>query len=90
MIENEHLDIKSLRVLTRKNPDWQELAKDCVAFANARGGRLRIGIEEGQDSPPRDQCIPTPMLEKARRRINAILCGAKGSEELGVPRPDES
>lgn len=45
MTENNQVDKKSLRVLTKNNPDWNELAKDAVCFANAYGGRLLIGIE---------------------------------------------
>lgn len=52
MREHQHLDKKSLRVVTGQNPDWHELAKDCVSFANAGGGDILIGIENDKDSPP--------------------------------------
>ncbi len=39
-LEGQLLDRKSLRAVTAKSADWAELAKDCVAFANAMGGRL--------------------------------------------------
>lgn len=38
--------------MTGKTADWNEIAKDCMAFANASGGRLLLGIEDGQDVPP--------------------------------------
>ena len=44
-LEGQLLDRKSLRTVAGKTADWAELAKDCVAFANALGGRLLIGIE---------------------------------------------
>lgn len=47
------LDKKSLRSVTGKSADWNELVKDCIAFANAKGGRLLLGIDDGQDEPPR-------------------------------------
>ncbi len=50
--EGQSLDKKSLRAVTGKNPDWRELAKDCVAFANAKGGRMLIGIEDDSSTPP--------------------------------------
>jgi ATP-dependent DNA helicase RecG len=38
MEENLINDKKSLKIVTGKTADWQELAKDCVCFANTRGG----------------------------------------------------
>lgn len=33
--EGQLLDQKSLRAVTGKTADWNEIAKDCIAFANA-------------------------------------------------------
>ncbi len=41
-LEGQLLDKKSLRAVTGKTADWNELAKDCVAFANGSGGRLLL------------------------------------------------
>lgn len=41
--EGQLFDRKSLRAVTGKTTDWAEIAKDCVAFANASGGRLLLG-----------------------------------------------
>ena len=49
MTENSEYDQKSLRLVESKTADWDELAKDCVAFANGRGGFIYIGIEDGED-----------------------------------------
>ena len=38
MEENSLYDKKSLREITGKSADWNEVAKDCVAFSNAQGG----------------------------------------------------
>ena len=54
-LEGHLLDQKSLRAVTGKTADWNEIAKDCIAFANATGGRLQLGIEDGQNEPPADQ-----------------------------------
>ena len=43
--EDQYTDQKSLRVVKGKSANWSELAKDCVCFANARGGTILIGIE---------------------------------------------
>lgn len=34
MKENQHLEKKSIRLVTGANPEWKELSKDCVCFAN--------------------------------------------------------
>lgn len=46
MEENLINDKKSLKIITGKTADWQELAKDCVCFANTRGGIIAIGMED--------------------------------------------
>lgn len=53
-LEGQLLDQKSLRAVTGRTADWNEIAKDCIAFANATGGRLLLGIEDGQNAPPAD------------------------------------
>lgn len=68
-LEGQLLDRKSLRAVSGKTADWAELAKDCVAFANALGGRLLIGIEDGQTEPPPGQRLPAGLADTVRRRI---------------------
>lgn len=67
--EGQLFDQKSLRHVIGKTADWSELAKDCIAFANATGGRLMIGIEDGQDEPPAEQRIPADLPDTIRRKI---------------------
>jgi ATP-dependent DNA helicase RecG len=57
MEENKNIDKKSLKFLNGKNTDWNELAKDCVCFANAQGGFIYIGIEDKTTLPPDKQKI---------------------------------
>ena len=59
--EGQLLDKKSLRSVLGKTVDWGELAKDCVAFANATGGHLLISLEDNQDIPPVGQKIPSDL-----------------------------
>ena len=67
--EGQLLDKKSLRSVQGKTADWGELSKDCVAFANATGGHLLIGIEDGQDIPPAGQQIPADLPDTLRRKL---------------------
>lgn len=71
-LEGQQLDRKSLRAVSGKTADWPELAKDCVAFANALGGRLLIGIEDGEAMPPPAQRIPPGLPDTLRRRIGEL------------------
>ncbi|GAB6060040.1 AlbA family DNA-binding domain-containing protein [Desulfonatronum parangueonense] len=70
--EDQHTDRKSIRVVTGKNPAWQEIAKDCVCFANGSGGRLLIGIEEGESEPPQGQRIAPALPEKVQKRVGEL------------------
>lgn len=67
--ESQDFDRKSLAMVTGKTANWKEVAKDAVAFAAARGGRLLIGIEDGQDLPPAHQVIPVGLADQVRKRL---------------------
>ncbi|KGE89156.1 MAG: ATP-binding protein [Phaeodactylibacter xiamenensis] len=69
MEENSLQDKKSLRVLTKANPNWGELAKDCVSFANAQGGSLIFGIEDKDNLPPEGQKIPENLPARLQKQI---------------------
>jgi len=71
-IENEQCDCKSLKVIRGRSADWEEVAKDCVCFANGQGGRLLIGIEDGESLPPIEQEIDVSEVEKLRKRIGEL------------------
>lgn len=72
MKEGLTLDKKSLKTVVGKTANFSEIAKDCVAFANARGGKLVIGIEDTENEPPSEQRIPKELPEKIVRRINEM------------------
>ena len=96
--EGQLLDQKSLRSVIGKSADWNELVKDCIAFANATGGRLLLGIEDGQDAPPAGQQIPADLPDTIRRKIAErsvnvavlpdVVTAANGGQyiNLAVPR----
>jgi predicted HTH transcriptional regulator len=71
-LKGQHLDYKSLRAVTGRTADWTELAKDCVAFANALGGRLLIGIEDEASEPPTGQRLPANLPDTLRRRLGEL------------------
>lgn len=70
--EGQLHDKKSLRAVFGNTADWSELAKDCVAFANALGGCIVIGIEDADDKPPAGQHIPLELPDTLRRRVGEL------------------
>jgi ATP-dependent DNA helicase RecG len=68
-LEGQLLDQKSLRAVSGKTANWNEIAKDCIAFANAVGGRLLLGVEDGQEVPPAAQHIPADLPDTVRRKL---------------------
>ena len=95
MEEGKTIDKKSLRFLKEKNTDWNELAKDCVAFANTQGGIIAIGIEDEDKLPPNNQIIENrnipDIIHKniAQRTINVsaaitIVAASNNAEYIQV------
>lgn len=68
-LEGQLRDQKSLRAVTGRSADWGELAKDCIAFANATGGQLLLGLEDGEALPPAGQRVPTDLPDTLRRKL---------------------
>ena len=70
--EGQTLDQKSLRYALGKHEDADGLACDCVGFANAAGGTILLGIEDGQDEPPASQRVADDHPDRLRNRISQI------------------
>jgi ATP-dependent DNA helicase RecG len=97
-LEGQLSDRKSLRAVTGRTADWNEIAKDSIAFANATGGRLLLGIEEGDTLPPPAQRIPADLPDTLRRKLAErtvnvtvlpdVVTAANGGQylELHIPR----
>lgn len=81
-IEDQHTDLKSLRTVVGKTADWESLAKDCVCFANGAGGRLLIGIEDGESLPPVGQLVPVGVLDRLRKRIGELAVNVQALPSL--------
>ncbi|MDP2785748.1 MAG: ATP-binding protein, partial [Sulfurimicrobium sp.] len=81
-LEDLHTDRKSLRTITGKSADWEALAKDCVCFANSAGGRLLIGIEDGEALSPAGQAVPPELLDRLRKRIGELTVNVQALPSL--------
>ena len=79
MKENSLYDKKSLRTVDGKTADFAELAKDCVAFSNAQGGVIDIGIENEDMLPPADQRVPEELPTTVVNKISGITHGVIAS-----------
>lgn len=82
MKENSIYDKKSLRSVIGKTADFGELAKDCVAFSNAEGGIIDIGIEDADTFPPTDQKIPDGLVTNIINKIGEKTIGVVLSAEV--------
>jgi ATP-dependent DNA helicase RecG len=71
-LEDQHTDRKSLRAVTGRRADWDDVARACVCFANGSGGRLLVGIEDGETLPPAAQVVPADLLDRLRKRIGEL------------------
>lgn len=77
MIENSLYDRKSIRAITGKTADFPEVAKDCVAFANAQGGKIEFGVEDDETLPPASQVIDEKLAVELVNKI-AVLTNNVG------------
>jgi ATP-dependent DNA helicase RecG len=80
--EGEQLERKSLRKVLGNTADFEDLARTCVAFANAGGGRIIIGVEDGETAPPETQRIEEALLERIRRRVGEVTVNVQLLAEL--------
>jgi ATP-dependent DNA helicase RecG len=86
--EGQTLDRKSLRYALGKHEKADSLACDCVGFANAMGGTILLGMEDGQDEPPARQRVAGDLPERLRKRmaqitVNVALTARKVVAENG-------
>ncbi len=100
--EGQTLDQKSLRYVFGKHEDADGLACDCVGFANAAGGTILLGIEDGQDGPSASQRVADDFPDRLRKRLAQItvnvgvtarkVASANGGEfvEIQVFRNEQS
>lgn len=82
MKENSLYDKKSLREITGKNADWNEVAKDCVAFSNALGGVIDYGIEDDADAPPADQKVSEDIAINLENKISGKTLNVSAHAEI--------
>ncbi len=80
--EGRNMGRKSLRAVVGKSPEWKDLAKVCVAFTNADGGALVIGVEDGETGPPEGQKLPEGLRDGIRRTMTELTVGLSVRSEV--------
>jgi len=71
-IENQKIDYKSIRKIRTGDKGFKELAISCVAFANAQGGILYIGIEDKSLIPMESQTINEKEINETVSRLHSL------------------
>lgn len=82
MKENSVYDKKSLRAIQGKKADFDEVAKDCVAFSNAEGGMIDFGIENDDQLPPEGQKVDAGLPVTVVNRISGLTQGVMVNVEV--------
>ena len=86
MKEGTLYDQKSIKAVVGRTADFNELAKDCVAFANSKGGHLHIGKEDGDEMPPANQHVNKDLADKIVRRINELTINVSVHGEVIIDK----
>jgi ATP-dependent DNA helicase RecG len=80
--EDQSIERKSLRLVSGAATDFPELAKDCVCFANGAGGKILIGIEDGERLPPPGQRLDRGLIDRVRKRIGELTVNVQVLPEI--------
>ena len=70
--ENQKIDYKSIRKIRSGDKGFKELAVSCVAFANAQGGTLYIGIEDKSLVPLAEQTVTENEINDTVSRLHSL------------------
>lgn len=71
-IENQKIEYKSIRKIRSGDKGFKELAVSCVAFANAQGGTLYIGIEDKSFVPLAEQTVTEDEINDTVSRLHSL------------------
>ena len=80
--EGQQLERKSLRKVQGSTADWNDLAQTCVCFGNGAGGKILVGVEDGETLPPATQRIDEVLLDKIRRRVGELTVNVQVLAEI--------
>jgi len=71
-METQVIEYKSLQKIKTGDKGFKELAKTCVCFANAQGGKIIIGFQDKTQEPPANQKIPQKDINDTLERLRGL------------------
>ncbi|MDL2244682.1 putative DNA binding domain-containing protein [Parabacteroides sp. OttesenSCG-928-J18] len=80
--EDKNIEYKSLKKLIGKSAKLSDVADECVAFANAQGGWIICGIEDGETEPPTNQKVDIDEMNKVVARLRSL------TDSVGFVNPE--
>ena len=85
--ERQTKEFKSIQKIKSGDKGFRDLALVCVAFANAQGGTLYIGVEDKTELPPENQKISIDEVNDTISRVRSLCynVGMIGSDVLKSP-----
>lgn len=72
--EDKNTEYKSIRKVLGKQVKLSDLAEECVAFSNAQGGTIIVGIEDDSLIPPNNQLIDIEEVNSVMSRLHSLAC----------------
>ena len=70
--EKQTKEFKSVRKIRTGDKGFKELAVTCVAFANAQGGTIYVGIEDEEKEPMPNQIIEEEEINDTVSRLRSL------------------
>jgi ATP-dependent DNA helicase RecG len=89
-VEDHNTEYKSLRKAIGAKTDLKSLAETCVAFANAQGGKLIIGIEDKESDPPAIQKINITEMNEVVKKLRSLTDSVEFANPEIIKHPNGS
>ena len=81
-MENQDIEYKSIKKAFGDKSNHRDLAETCVCFANAQGGKIVIGVEDNETTPPQNQKIKQEEVNKLIKSLRSLTDG------VGIVNPE--
>lgn len=72
MTEKQTKEFKSIRKIRSGDKGFKDLSVTCVAFANAQGGTIYIGIEDETKAPQSSQIVEEEEINDTISRLRSL------------------
>ena len=85
-METQNIEYKSIQKIRSGDKGFRDLSTECVAFANAQGGKIFIGFDDKKKQPPENQTIEQEEINDTVSRLRSLCFNValSGSDILTV------